>query len=154
MIVLLGQKMEDQNNYKIDYNRRSTMKKFNITVNGNQYEVEVEEIKDSSTSATRIQHQAPVAAPQPSAPTAPKVEAKKPVVTNGAGSVKAPMPGTINDIKVTEGQAVKAGEVLVILEAMKMENEIMSPADGIVKQIAVAKGASVSSGDVLVVVQQ
>jgi Acetyl/propionyl-CoA carboxylase, alpha subunit len=63
------------------------------------------------------------------------------------------MPGTINDIKVTEGQAVKAGEVLVILEAMKMENEIMSPADGIVKQIAVAKGASVSSGDVLVVVQ-
>ena len=154
MIVLLGQKMEDQNNYKIDYNRRSTMKKFNITVNGNQYEVEVEEIKDSSTSTPRIQHQAPVAAPQPSAPTAPKVEAKKPVVTNGAGSVKAPMPGTINDIKVTEGQAVKAGEVLVILEAMKMENEIMSPADGIVKQIAVAKGASVSSGDVLVVVQQ
>lgn len=129
------------------------MKKFNITVNGNQYEVEVEEIKDSSTSTPRIQHQSPVAAPQPSAPTAPKVEAKKPVVTNGAGSVKAPMPGTINDIKVTEGQAVKAGEVLVILEAMKMENEIMSPADGIVKQIAVAKGASVSSGDVLVVVQ-
>ena len=153
MIVLLGQKMENQNNYKIDYNRRSTMKKFNITVNGNQYEVEVEEIKDSSTSTPRIQHQAPVAAPQPSAPTAPKVEAKKPVVTNGAGSVKAPMPGTINDIKVTEGQAVKAGEVLVILEAMKMENEIMSPADGIVKQIAVAKGASVSSGDVLVVVE-
>mgnify|MGYP003505793733 FL=1 len=129
------------------------MKKFNITVNGNQYEVEVEEIKDSSTSTPRIQHQASVAAPQPSAPAAPKVEAKKPVVTNGAGSVKAPMPGTINDIKVTEGQAVKAGEVLVILEAMKMENEIMSPADGIVKQIAVAKGASVSSGDVLVVVQ-
>ncbi|WP_313568503.1 biotin/lipoyl-containing protein [Acetoanaerobium noterae] len=128
------------------------MKKFNITVNGNQYEVEVEEIKDSSTSAPRIQHQAPVATAQPSAPTPPKAEAKKPVVTNGAGSVKAPMPGTINDIKVTEGQAVKAGDVLVILEAMKMENEIMSPTDGVVKQIAVAKGASVNSGDVLVVI--
>lgn len=128
------------------------MKKFNITVNGNQYEVEVEEIKDSSTNAPRIQHQAPVATAQPSAPIAPKAEAKKPVVTNGVGSVKAPMPGTINDIKVTEGQAVKAGDVLVILEAMKMENEIMSPTDGVVKQIAVAKGASVNSGDALVVI--
>ena len=126
------------------------MKKFNITVNGNQYEVEVEEIKDSSTSTPRIQHQAPVAAPQPSAPTAPKVEAKKPVVTNGAGSVKAPMPGTINDIKVTEGQAVKAGEVLVILEAMKMENEIRATRPGLIAAIHVTVGQSVIRQELLV----
>ena len=129
------------------------MKKFNITVNGNQYEVEVEEIKDSATSISKPQAQVSSAAIQPKATVAPKAEVKKPVVTAGAGSVKAPMPGTINDIKVSEGQTVKAGEVLVILEAMKMENEIMSPSDGVVKQIAVTKGAPVSSGDVLVVVQ-
>ena len=126
------------------------MKKFNITVNGNQYEVEVEEIKDSSTSAPRIQHQAPVATAQPSAPIAPKAEAKKPVVTNGVGSVKAPMPGTINDIKVTEGQAVKAGDVLVILEAMKMENEIMAPKSGKIVAVCTSQGASVNTGDALV----
>ncbi len=125
------------------------MKKFNITVNGNQYEVEVEEIKDSTVSNSKVV-QAPKATTQTAAP---KTEVKKAVVTAGEGSVKAPMPGTINDVKVSEGQAVKAGEVLLILEAMKMENEIMSPADGVVKQIAVTKGTSVSSGDVLVVVQ-
>ncbi len=123
------------------------MRKFNVTVNGNKYEVEVEEIKESGKTLSQA------SALQYSDISALKTEIKNPVVTGGEGSVKAPMPGTINDIKVTEGQSVKAGEVLLILEAMKMENEIMSPADGVIKQIAVTKGSSVSSGDVLVVVQ-
>lgn len=62
------------------------------------------------------------------------------------------MPGTILDIKVAQGAAVKKGDVLMVLEAMKMENEIMSPCDGTVKQLAVNKGASVNSGDLLIVI--
>ena len=127
------------------------MKKFNITVNGNQYEVEVEEIKDGVSVAPRLEQSQ--AKTQTTVVPLPNTKVKKPVVVAGVGSVKAPMPGTINDIKVSEGQNVKAGDVLVILEAMKMENELMSPKDGIVKQIAVIKGSSVSSGDVLVVVE-
>ncbi len=129
------------------------MKKFNISVNGNSYEVEVEEIKDGSAAlAPRTQSAAPAAAPKAAPAAAPKAAPKK-AGPAGAGSVKSPMPGTINDIKVSEGQAVKAGDVLVILEAMKMENEIMAPKDGTVKSINVSKGASVSAGDVLVVVE-
>lgn len=128
------------------------MKKFNITVNGNQYEVEVEEIKDGFTAPLKVEQSSPKA--NESVPKqAPKAQVKKIVTAAGAASIKAPMPGTINDIKTSEGQSVKAGDVLIILEAMKMENELMSPIDGVVKQIAVTKGASVSSGDVLVVVE-
>ena len=133
------------------------MKKFNITVNGNQYEVEVEEIKDGVPANSRVEQSQPrvqtTSEPAQKAQVI-KTETKKPVVVGElAASIKAPMPGTINDIKVSEGQNVKSGDVLIILEAMKMENELMSPKDGIVKQIVVSKGASVSSGDVLVVVQ-
>lgn len=130
------------------------MKKFNISVNGNSYEVEVEEIKDGSAApAPRAQAAAPTAAPKAAAPASAPKSAPKKAGPAGAGGVKSPMPGTINDIKVSEGQAVKAGDVLVILEAMKMENEIMAPKDGTVKSINVSKGASVSAGDVLVVVE-
>ena len=120
------------------------MRKFNITVNGQAYVVEVEEIGGAPVYAA-----APVAAPVMAA--APVVAAPAPAATGaGAGDpVNAPMPGTILDIKVAAGQAVKKGDVLVILEAMKMENEIMADRDGTVTGVAVTKGSTVNSGDVL-----
>lgn len=125
------------------------MKKFNITVNGNSYEVEVEEIKDGVVSAPRPQ----VSAAPKAAPAAPKAApAKKAPAAGGGDGIKAPMPGTILDIKVNEGQEVKSGEVLVILEAMKMENELVALKDGVVQSINVSKGASVNSGDVLITI--
>ena len=113
------------------------MKKFNVTVNGNAYEVEVEEIGAAAPAA------APVAAPAaaPATPAAPAAA--------GAADVTCPMPGTIIDIKVKVGDAVKEGDVLVIFEAMKMENEIMAAADGTVAAVYVNKGDSVESGQVL-----
>ncbi len=111
------------------------MKYFNITVNGTAYSVTVEE-----TSAGAAPVAAPVAAPAPAAAPA----------AAGALAVKAPMPGTILDVKVAAGASVKAGDVLVILEAMKMENEIVAPQDGTVSSINVNKGDAVNSGDVLV----
>ena len=112
------------------------MRKFSITVNGQAYEVEVEEIGG-----------APVYAAAPAA--APKAAAPAPVA--GGTPVKAPMPGTILDVKVKAGDAVKAGQCLCVLEAMKMENEIPAPKDGTVAQVVAAKGASVNAGDTLVV---
>ena len=111
------------------------MRKFSITVNGQAYEVEVEEIGGAPVFAAA----APAAAPKAAAPAAA-----------GGSPVNAPMPGTILDVKVSVGQAVKKGDVLVILEAMKMENEIMAPKDATVASVVVSKGASVNSGDVLV----
>ncbi|WP_026476989.1 biotin/lipoyl-containing protein [Alkaliphilus transvaalensis] len=130
------------------------MKKFNITVNGVSYEVEVEEVKDGVVSAPR----AAAPAPKPAAPAAPKAAAPKAApaakpaaaAPAGATSIEAPMPGNIWKVIAKEGQAVKEGDVLIILEAMKMENEIVAPADGVVATIHVAEGASVNGGDVLV----
>ena len=112
------------------------MKYYNITVNGVAYSVSVEETAAGA---------APVAA---AAPAAPKAAA--PAGAAGAVSVKAPMPGNILDVKVAAGASVKAGDVLVILEAMKMENEIVAPQDGTVASVNVHKGDTVNSGDVLV----
>ena len=113
------------------------MKYYNITVNGVAYSVSVEETAAGA---------APVAAP--AAPAAPKAAA--PAGAAGAVTVKAPMPGNILDVKVAAGASVKAGDVLVILEAMKMENEIVAPQDGTVASINVHKGDTVNSGDTLV----
>ena len=113
------------------------MKYYNITVNGVAYSVSVEETAAGA---------APVAAAAPAAPAAPKAAAG----AAGAVTVKAPMPGNILDVKVKAGASVKAGDVLVILEAMKMENEIVAPQDGTVAAINVNKGDTVNSGDVLV----
>ena len=129
------------------------MRKFAITVNGVSYEVEVEEIGGAPVFAAApvaapAAAPAPVAAPKAAAPAAaPKAAAAAPA---GATTVTAPMPGTINAVKVSAGQAVKKGDILVVLEAMKMENEIMAPADGTVASVNVTKGATVNTGDVLV----
>jgi biotin carboxyl carrier protein len=135
------------------------MKKFLIKVNGNQYEVEVEEVRDGSapvyvqTAAATIASAPPVQVTTPvqtAAPTAPAIENKQ--TTGGSvGGVKisAPMPGTILKIVASIGDTVKRGSVLVVLEAMKMENEIVAPSDGVVASINVNMGASVNAGDLL-----
>ena len=126
------------------------MKQYNITVNGTTYQVEVEETGSVSTpSAPRVQvAPAPAAAAPKAAPVATPAPAAP--VAAGGELISAPMPGTIFDIPVVVGQAVKAGDNLIILEAMKMENEIVAPVDGTVKTIHVTKGTSVSSGDALI----
>ena len=106
------------------------MKKYNVKVNGTNYEVEIELI--SETEAKSAPAAAPAAAP----------------AGNGE-TVVAPMPGTILAVNVQNGQAVKSGDVLMVLEAMKMENEIMAPCDGTVSSVSVSKGAAVENGTVL-----
>ncbi len=107
------------------------MKKYRVNVNGTVFEVEIEEMTGAPA--------APAAAPAPAAPAA----------SAGGEKITAPMPGTILAVNVTSGSAVKKGDVLMILEAMKMENEIMAPCDGAVTSVAVTKGASVESGTLL-----
>jgi len=129
------------------------MKKFLIKVNGNQYEVEVDEVRDGSIPSYAPAVSAPAASAPVSAPvSAPAPAAEKKPVTGGAtGSVKvnAPMPGTILKVVASVGDSVKRGDVLVILEAMKMENEIVAPSEGVVASINVTKGTSVNAGDLL-----
>ena len=117
------------------------MRKFNVTVNGTTYVVEIEELGEGTATVA-----APAAAPA----AAPKAAAPKAAAPAGANAVKAPFPGTVVKVNVTAGQAVKKGDVLAVIEAMKMENEISAPADGTVAAISVSKGASVQAGDVLV----
>ena len=119
--------------------------KYKVTLNGRTYEVEVEDGKamllDEYEAYAPAPAAAPAAAPAPAAP----------VVTGAGEPVNAPMPGTILKVNVSQGQAVKAGDCLVVLEAMKMENEILAPKDGTVTQVVVTKGAAVDTGAPLVV---
>ena len=131
------------------------MRKFVINVNGNQYEVEVEEVGGNSTTVQTAPAAAPVAAPEKGAPTpAPSKPAAAPAAgaaaPAGALKITAPMPGTILELKVKAGDAIKKGDVVAILDAMKMENEIVAPQDGSIASVHVAKGASVNSGDLLI----
>ena len=128
--------------------------KYKITLNGRTYEVEVEAGKamlldeyEAIAPSAPAAPAAPVAAPAaaPSAPAAP-------AVTGAGDPVNAPMPGTILKVNVQNGQAVKEGDVLVVLEAMKMENEILAPKNGTVTQVLVSKGSSVDTGAPLVVI--
>lgn len=122
---------------------------YKVTLNGKIYEVEVE--KGEAVIQAEYEAALPQAAPTavataaPAAPQAPQASAPQ-AVAAGANSVTAPMPGTINAVKVTSGQQVKKGDVLFILEAMKMENEIYADKDGKIGQVFVQKGASVNTG--------
>jgi len=122
------------------------VKKFNITVNGNAYEVEIEEVKAAAPVAA-----APKAAPAAAAP-APKAAPAAAAPAAGDNTVTAPMPGKIVKLVASVGQAVNAGDVLLILEAMKMQNEITAPAAGTVKSFAVNAGDSVKPGQTMVVI--
>ena len=126
------------------------MKNYTITVNGTAYNVTVQE---GANATTPVSAPAPAAAPAPApAATPAPAAAPAPAAQGSAGSVKveAPMPGTILDVKVSVGDSVSSGSVLCILEAMKMENEIVAPQDGIVASINVSKSDSVEAGQVII----
>ena len=129
--------------------------KYKVTLNGRTYEVEVEAGKAmllSEYEAVAPAAPAAAVAAAPVAEAAPAAAAAAPAVSGSGEAVNAPMPGTILKVNVTQGQAVKAGEVLCILEAMKMENEIMAPKAGTVTQVVVSKGSKVDTGAPLVVI--
>ncbi|HUW69045.1 MAG TPA: biotin/lipoyl-containing protein [bacterium] len=124
------------------------MKNYRVTVNGQSYDVAVEE----AGSVANVAQPAPAAQPAPI--PQPVVQAAAPVAAvsapSGAATIKAPMPGTVLSLKVSPGQSVKRGDVLLILEAMKMENEISAPSDGVVAAIRVQAGSTVNTGDPMV----
>lgn len=122
------------------------MKNYTITVNGNVYDVTVEEGTSTGAPAAAAPR---AAAPAPKAAPAAAPKAAAPAGAAGSVSVVAPMPGKILGVKAAAGQAVKKGEVIVILEAMKMENEIVAPQDGTIASINVATGDSVEAGATL-----
>lgn len=128
------------------------MRRFSVTVNGNVYEVEVEELAAGASAPVAAPVAAPAAAPvaAPAPATAPATKPAAVAGSAGAVTVSAPMPGNILKVNVAVGQAVKKGDVLCVLEAMKMENDIPAPEDGTIASVNVQKGASVNSGDVLV----
>lgn len=127
-----------------------TVRRFRITINGKVFEVEAQELgHETQAHAPTTPAVSPARLETAPAPTPAQPKAK---ASTGAGTrIEAPLPGLVLDVKAKEGDQVSQGQVLVILEAMKMENEIVAPEDGTVAQIAVGKGDSVSSGDVLVV---
>lgn len=136
------------------------MKKFKITVNGQAYEVEVEEIGSAAAAAPVA---APAPAPQPAAPATPAAApapsaASSPAamepIPDGAVVIKAPMPGKISALKSEAGQAVKRGDVLLVLEAMKMQNDITATAEGKLHSLRVNVGDNVKTGDALAVIVQ
>jgi len=124
------------------------MRKFVISVNGNSYDVEVEEVKDGVSAARPVQ-----VSPVKEAAAAPVTTASVTPAT-GSVTVAAPMPGTIVSVAVKAGDSVKKGDVLCILEAMKMENEISAPVGGVISSVSVKKGDAVESGNLLLVIRE
>lgn len=136
-----------KNNKKLK--RGEFIMKYVVTINGKQYDVEVEKVSGGykpMSMGAKAAPAAPAPAPAPAAPKAAPVPA-------GDNTVTSPMPGTILGVKVKEGDAVKAGQLVIILEAMKMENEIVAPADGVVASVAVKEGDTVETDATLVVLK-
>lgn len=129
------------------------MKKFNVTVNGKLYQVEVDEVGSNQPSFDYVPVQQVQQPPTPIQQTTIPVQ-QPPVSTEPVAGepILAPMPGTILDVKVSEGQIVKAGDILLILEAMKMENEIVSPQDGVIAKVHSSKGSTVNTGETLITI--
>ena len=129
--------------------------KYKVTLNGRTYEVEVEQGKAMLTDEYEAYAPAPAApaAPAAAAPAAPAAPAPAaaPAVTAAGEPVNSPMPGTILRVEIAQGAAVKEGQLLVVLEAMKMENEILAPKDGTVAQVVVQKGSHVETGSPLII---
>ncbi len=123
--------------------------KYVVTLNGKNYEVEVTESEAVLLNVSGAA--APVAAPAPVA-SAPAAAPAAAAPSASGTNVPSPMPGTILSVNVAAGQAVKTGDVLLVLEAMKMENDIVAPCDGTVKQVLVSKGSTVNTDDILVVI--
>ncbi|MDF2884358.1 MAG: hypothetical protein K0R54_4925 [Clostridiaceae bacterium] len=123
--------------------------KYNVTVNGKLFEVEVELVKKSYSSLSHSVEREVKPAVQPAAPVEKKAE-PKPQQSGKSSNVVCPMPGSIVDVLVKEGQSVKAGDTVVVLEAMKMESEIKCAEAGVVREIKVNKGDHVESGDILI----
>lgn len=137
------------------------MRRFIINVNGNSYNVDVEEVGGAAPAAPAPQVSvaatpaapAPQAAAAPAAPVSQAPAAAAPAAPVGGTQITAPMPGTILDVKVAVGQQVAEGDILMILEAMKMENEIMAPHAGVIEAVSASKGASVETGTLLAVIK-
>ena len=121
------------------------MKTYNVTVNGVTYVVNVEEVVDGAAAPAPTPVVAPVVAPKAAPVSAPKISGAA-----GAVAVKAPMPGNIMKVNVKAGASVKKGDVLVVLEAMKMENDVCAPQDGVVASVEVSQGATVETDAILV----
>lgn len=139
-----------------------SIKKFRIVLDGVAHEVEVEELSSSAAYAGMpftvtpmpSAPATPASAPSPVPPATPAPAPKAaPAAAAGSAGVTAPLQGTILNVPVSVGQAVKAGQVLVVIEAMKMENEVVAPSDGTVASVAVQKGNTVAAGDLLVSLQ-
>lgn len=129
--------------------------KYIVTLNGNQYEVEVEEGKATANYIGQVQETAPVApvaAPVAAAPAA-AAPAAAPAMAGVGTPINAPMPGTILKVNVHSGDKVKAGDILFVLEAMKMENEIVAPQDGTITSVCVSTGDSVQTDGILASIQ-
>lgn len=126
------------------------MKNYKVIVNGTEYQVAIELVSEAEakTAAPAAASAAPAAAPAAPAPAAPAAAAPA-----GGEKVNAPMPGTILEVKVAVGSTVKKGDLLFVLEAMKMENEILSPVDGKVTFVGTTKGSSVDTGAALCVIE-
>ncbi len=142
------------------------MRKFTVYVNGQPFEVIVEEAGDQSVSGQSTGHNPSVSTTQgtsansPAAPSASSTgqqaaseEKAPPAASGGEQKVEAPMPGSVLEVKVSTGDTVSEGDVLLILEAMKMENEVSAPASGVVKKLNVEKGSNVNTGDVMVIIE-